>query len=234
MQAGHLNIFLYHRLRLCEDDPRLLDQWCLTIMRQTKLGDVVPHRRKRDTIRLEGKPGVKEVLLYPNFKPDGRWEIVLALNPGNTMCQARAVYESVQVDRIAALQDSGWSVSPDFHFAFSSSNLCKAKAKGHLSAQQYIQYWQDRVRQRQLRQIPRSDWDKWFAEWQAKGVMSTSEVENIREFVMSRAYSSLNVCPGLTFSYTWDGELAVAIDDQADTAFAEELATKIADATAAW
>jgi len=222
----------YDRFRLCKGNLYLLDQRCLAIMRQTKLGPVEYHRGWHYSIRLQEKPGIKEIALYASAKPGGGWEIVLVLDPGDTMSQARAMYASIQEDKIASLHASGWSVRPNFHLAYRSSNLHSGDTR--IGTEAYIRYWQNAVGQGELRQLPRSDWDKWFGRWQAQGLMTASDLEQIRESIVATRRPTLNVCPGLSFLYTWDSDLAVAIDDRGDMAFARELKAKIADATACW
>jgi len=222
----------YDRFRVCKANLYLLERRCVAIMRQTKLGPVEYHKGWHYSIRLEDKPGIKEVTLYPKTNKSSGWEILLSLNPGDTISQARALYTSIHADKVSSLQAHGWSVSPNFHFAYKSSGLLWMNTR--IGVGDYIEYWQDAVRKGELRQISRNDWDNQFGKWQADGLITASDRENIRESIESKLYPTLNVCPGLTFRYTWDSELAVQIDDQSDTAFKRELESKIADALATW
>jgi len=222
----------YDRLRLCKGNLYLLEQRCVTLMRQAKLGPVEYHRGWHHSIRLQDKPGVKEAALYPRDREGGGWEAVLELCPGDTMSQSRALYATFDVDRLVLLQASGWMVTPNFHLAYRSSNLVWAETR--LTVEGYARYWQEAVRQSKLRQIPRSEWDTWFQAWLADGVMGPDDLDKIQARILPTRMPSLNVCPGLRFRYTWGAARAMALDDQPDTAFPSELSDKIADALATW
>jgi len=224
----------YDRFQVCKGDEYLLEQRCVAIMNQTKLGSVDYHRGWHYFIRLENKPGIKQVAFYPEMRENNGWEIILALHPGDTMSQAREMYESIQVDKLEELKKHGWKVSPNFHLAYRSSGLYRMDKHEHISLEKYVKYWKEAVHKDKLQQIPRNDWNKWFSLWKADGLMTTSDIERIQEYIVSKSYPNLNVCPGLHIFYTWDSNLAIEIDNQGDTSFAEQIKAKVAEVTSAW
>lgn len=222
----------YDRLRLCRGNAYLLERRCVKIMELTRLGPVEYHRGWHHSIRLDHKPGVKEVALYPESGASGAWAIVLGVHPGDTMSQARALYASVEAVKVASLTAKGWSVQPNFHVAYRSSNLRWAETRLDVAA--YVRYWTRRVAQHELRQIPRDEWGRYFEALEKDGVVTSVDVSAIQDYLQPTRIPTLNVCPGLSFRFTWDGDEAVVIDDRSQDSFAQELAVKVEEVTSCW
>jgi hypothetical protein len=222
----------YDRLRLCGGNAYLLESRCVKIMELTTLGPVEYHRGWHYSIRIDAKPGVKEITLCPESGPSGAWTIMLDVHPGDTMTQARALYASVDVSKVASLLAKGWSVRPNFHVAYRSSNLRWAETG--LDVADYIRYWMQRVVQHELRQVPRDEWDQFFETLEQDGVVTSVDASAIRDYLRHTRIPTLNVCPGLSFRFTWGSDEAMVIDDRSQDSFAQEVAVKVKEMMSCW
>lgn len=220
----------YDRFRLCNANKDLLERRCVAIMSEAGLGPVEYHRGWHHSIRLVGKDGIKEVALYPEVESTGTWEIRLDLHPADTMSQARALYSSIDAERVRQLKAAAWSVLPNFHLAYRSSNLYGAMTT--LSTEEYIEYWKMEVKTERLRQIARPEWESSFGKWLRGKIISQGDLEKIEAAIVPTKIPTLNVCPGLSLGYRWSGEQAVALDDM--KAFVSEVKAKIDEATGIW
>ena len=62
----------YDSLSVCKDNSDLLNRRCVDLMRQAEIGKVIYHRGRHHMIRIENKPGVKQIGLWAEGgKPDG-------------------------------------------------------------------------------------------------------------------------------------------------------------------
>jgi hypothetical protein len=82
--------------------------------------------------------------------------VTLALYPGDTLTQARRLYEDGErVRGLLGLREAGWQLHPNFHFGFIEKGLCWTISA--LDAESYIAYWTERTRN--LHPYPRDDWE---------------------------------------------------------------------------
>ncbi len=222
----------YDRLRQCRGNLYLLERRCVKIMELIGLGPVEYHRGWHHSIRHDKKPGVKEVALYPEGGQAGAWAIMLDVHPGDTMSQARALFASVDARRVASLAAKGWRVWPNFHVAYRSSNLRWAETALDVAA--YIRYWASRVVRNELRQIPRDEWERYFRALEQDGAVTRVDAKAILDYLHQTRIPTLNVCPGLSFRFTWDGDEAMVIDDRSHNAFAQEVAARVEEVMSCW
>jgi len=203
---------------------------CVAIMVEASLGSVEYHRGWHYSIRLSNKPGVKEVSLHPNNGSDGPWPIQLDMCPGDTMNQARALFSSINVHSLAGLENNGWSVIPNFHISFRSSNLYWCKSA--ISLVDYVGYWAREVAAKGLKQVARTDWPAYFAGLQAKGMITLQDAQQIDNRLSSTAMSTINICPGISFQYSWSRDDAIRLEE-ADT-FISAFVDKVQEVLATW
>jgi hypothetical protein len=221
----------YHRFGLCGANEYLLSRRCLTAMADVALGPVEYHRGWHHSIRLENKPGIKEVALYPQTDPTGAWEIRLDLHPGDTMSQARHLYSSIDLRRLRDLPQIGWSVVPNFHLAYRSSNLYWAE-NDLMPVLEYVDYWVAEISHDRLHQIVRDEWQSCFDRWVKDRILSERDVRRFNAEVGQTRIPTLNVCPGINLRYAWPGDSAISLDD--DDSFLPELNQRIRQATGIW
>jgi len=154
-------------------------------------------------------------------------------DPGETDVTGNVPYAaSIDVGKVRSLPAKGWSVRPNFHLAYRSSNLYWGETRMDVS--DYIHYWTRRVSERDLRQIARDEWKRYLEEWEQDGIISPADVGKIQEDMQQTRRPTLNVCPGLSFRFTWDGEEAAAIDDSNESAFPGEVVAKVRDVMSCW
>lgn len=202
----------YDTFGLCSEHTHLVEKHCVAIMTQASLGPVEYHRGWYHSIRLSHKPGIKEVSLHSNTETDSPWPLSLDLHPGDTMNQARALYQTLNIHRLLATQTSGWNITPNFHIAFSSSNLHWATTD--ISLQQYVEYWISIIKSNSLSQVPRDNWPQYFKSLSASGIIAPHDIEQIHELLSPTAMSTINVCPGLSFHYSWNRDQATTLEDE--------------------
>lgn len=220
----------YESFTLCGNQYHLLEKHCQQIMAEVALGPVEYHRGWHYSIRLSSNPIVKEVSLHPNCDSDGPWPIQLEVHPGDTMNQARALFSSIDISFLAQLMESGWSVEPNFHIAFMSSNLewCESK----VSLNDYVKHWTREVAANHLRQVSRTDWPAYFAALEAKGIIMPQEARRINDYLGSTAMSTINICPGISFRYCWTREDAIRLEQAGS--FTKDFEEKVHQILAAW
>jgi len=222
----------FDKFRLCKGNMTLLERRCVAIMEGTALGAVEYHRAWHYSIRLENKSGVKEVALYPKSELNGSWALCLDIYTGDTLSQARSFYASVDSTKVTPLIDFGWSIKPNFHVAFRSSNLHWAETR--IEVLEYINYWKTKVAKNALNQIPRAKWQEYFDQLLKDGIISSDDVTTINGYYKNTRYPSLNICPGFRFHFKWDGDVAMALDDKNSSSFTNELKSKINTVLQCW
>ena len=220
----------YDSFRLCGDQYHLLEKHCVSIMSEASLGAVEYHRGWYHSIRIENKPGVKEVVLHPDPDSEDSWPIQLDIHPADTMSQARSLYRSVDVTALTALVDKGWVVRPNFHVAFMSPNLYWCHTEMALKG--YLEYWVQEVEGGRLAQLPRSQWRQYFAGLRDLGIISAHDIDGINETVMHTEMSTLNICPGISFRFTWKGDTAVRLEDSGT--FVSEFKQRVNEVLSTW
>ncbi len=104
---------------------------------------------------------------YLYLLPLGGTRVVLYLYPGDTLEQARVLYDRPdRVRRLLALREQGWDVQPDFHFGHVRRHLTSSQSD--LSADDYTAYWVKRISG--LGIIRRDDWDSTLSQLIADGI----------------------------------------------------------------
>lgn len=219
----------YDRFGLCKDNQYLLDRRCQSLMVESKLGAVDYHRGWHYYIELlDG--AAKEISLYTQINPDSEWEIILAIYPGDTINQARYLYSHIKLDQVLRLRDAGWRVSPNFHFAFRSSNLVWASSTCSLT--DYIEYWIKQVKANTLGQVQRKDWDSLFKTLSTAGMLDLHDKIQIKEKIIGTHMDRINVCPGIAFLYHWSQSDAINLDNKG--AFLSSFIDKVKECTEMW
>jgi hypothetical protein len=220
----------YESFELCGNHRYLLEKHCMEIMEKAGFGPVEYHRGWHYSTRLLEKPGIKEVALHPSSNSEEPWPIQLHLHPGDTMNQARDLFSSIKVDRVENLRERGWLIQPNFHVSFRSSNLYWCDSGVPLS--DYLQYWVEEVGNKRLRQIARAEWNGYFAILAERGIISNQDAQKMEALLLPTAMSSVNICPGVTFQYTWSREDAIYLEGKG--LFVQEYSDRVKDVLRVW
>jgi hypothetical protein len=227
--ASHFpEICPFDKLSLCEGDIGRLTRRCNAIMQETNLGRVKYHRNWYHSIRFTEKEGLEEIALYPFSEKGTHWKVGLELHPGDTMNQAREFYKSLGVSELHELQKNGWFLETNFHVAYQATNLHYG-AKVEIG--EYVGFWKNEVQNNLLNQIPRAEWQGKFEQWQGAGIISDKDLVELEQLKESKR-QVLNVCPGLSFFFTWSSSEAMGMDDKNE--FVSAVQEKINEVLSLW
>lgn len=166
----------------------------------------------------EGKgPGWREITGTPKIFMawlgfgDDNASVSLKMYPADTLGQARAFYVDItSVNEVLGLRSDGWRVEPNFHWGFTAGGY--AWATSALSVDAYCAYWVDRISG--TRELPRSDWERYWATLEADGIVLPSDKEAFdREFTGSQRQKT-SPRPGLFCEYRWSLSEATHLDSR--------------------
>jgi hypothetical protein len=230
------NLSPYQRFSMCRDDLYRLERRCRDIMRSVAPSRLSPHRNWGWYLRAGEGPVLGPALSVREV--DHKWEIVLQLYPGDTVNQARALYDEGNLNRneALALREDGWSVSTNLHFQYIQSHLFWAE--GEASLEFYVDYWLARVRDpqvgrwRAIRRWEANEWPEMERELQALRFISVADLNRLEQERVARGAIHLNVCPGLGFEFKWSREEALRLDDQ--KAFEAQFKRRVEQAMRTW
>lgn len=217
MQFPQLNS--YTNLALCKDNKYLLEKRCIAIMEEINIGEVKYHRGGSYHIQIDNY-SVRQIALSPKFNGDD-WEIMLHIYPGDSMSQARTLYNSININKLLDMIDENCTIQPNMHFAFRASNLLWTEVG--LSTKDYIEYWTKD--ENTLKQIQRSDFKEYFCNLNQDGILSELDLDIIDDKIMSKGYPNLNICPGIAIKYKWSKEESINLDMKSK--FSETIKSKI-------
>ena len=154
-----------------------------------------------------------------NSKP---WKFQVALYPANTVTQARHFYNAV--DREAFLSLEEWKVEPDLHFfSWPPSNWNWIGARTAWETRDYLDYFSDQS------SYGRMDRDRLLSlaeQWAREGLITSEDLDKIRDLFRNTNIQSLNVVPGFSVSREWDIDTVIDLEER------EELEEYIIDALA--
>lgn len=214
---------------LCKENDYLLTKRCRAIMEQLAPDRVGYHRGFKDYIKLPAG-AAKQAFFYPWLDEQGQCQIALEFYPGDTIRQAHEFFENVKKDEFFALANKGWSISPNMHFAFVSSNL--AATKTGLSNVDYFDYWISR--KDSIRQIQRDTkgFENYFQALLDDLILLPEDRPNLQRIFTDTKRHFLNPCPGFRVSYSWPIDEASRLDSQG--AFIQMFKTKLNEALSSW
>lgn len=199
----------FTNLGVCKGDRGRLERRCRAMLEDIAPGSVYYHRGWGWFVRLhEGQPATKAALLVA--ESDGSLRIVLELDPGDTMTQARVLYDKVDVDRIVELSKSGWTVLPNLHLSFMSSNLIWTNVTASLA--DYMRWWKERPAK--ISQVKRPDFEGFLDELIGEGFAAETDRPPLKQHFVDTTRQVMNVCPGITMRKIWSLEEAVTLDAQ--------------------
>lgn len=226
-QFSYLNPF--DKFSKCKDDLYLLQRRSRMLLEDIAGDQVSYHRGNEHCIKLDSGP-VREIYVSPE-EHRGVWSIRLKMYPGDTVSQARELYDQLDVTQIQNLIDIGWSCQTNMHFTFMGTGLVWSQPD--LSTEQYIDFWLSK--RRSIQQEKREadvGFHRLFETLQEQHLITQSDWTELEENFQNTERESINICPGLELTYGWTKELACQLDDCGE--FGETLKNKIGDALRAW
>ncbi len=222
---GYLNPF--SKFSICKDDPYLINRRCVRILESISIGEVQGQHIELGSNDLPAR----RIYLGIKREQDNNWCIELKIHPGDTMAQARALYESLNTDALQDLTNRGWNIDPNLHFSHIQKHLYWTNTPLDLEA--YINFWEQNPQM--ISQVNRdsSDFCDFFLQLLQDELISCEDVSGLEENFTKTGRSYLRTCPGLSCIYRWNREEALRLDDSEDT-FIDEVRQKITRLLETW
>lgn len=206
----------YSRLALCKGNKWLLDKRCGAVLQQCFEGkELKYHRGWKYYIDTSAEDDVVRQIALDT---DGR-DVTLWMYGGDSMNSAKAMHNSIQVPKLQDILNRGFDAWPNFHIAFSSTNLVWLPSNVDIVT--YIQFWKDT----KIEQVKRENIEDYCKNLATQGIVVYDE-ELLYDKIISKQYNKgMNICPGLFMGYKWSIEEAIKLDNQGK--FVEECREKI-------
>ena len=137
----------------------------------------------------------------------GGYSIQLSLYFGASQRQAIAFYNSDPI--LDGLKDHGWSLFPNFHVSFMTSNLVWFPSD---NGQHYLQFWKnnvEKIRQQKKADVPK--YLKWLIDEKVIAMPKEVEEQLDRKFY-DTAMQNLNMCPEFGVIYPLNSSEAETLD----------------------
>jgi hypothetical protein len=169
--------------------------------------------------------------LYPSSTVDA---IELAMYPGDTITQARALFGYLAqhgADRLLNLRNSHWVVEPNFHFSFIRRGLGD-NVTTSLSLDGYLRYWMPPRRIEQVSPDESGNFRTALGQFVEAGLMQEKDIPEVCTKALNIGANVLNVNPGLKVVYTWPLTDAISIDRKGG--MTDAVRDKANEALAAW
>jgi len=217
----------YASFRLCRDNEYLLRKRCSTILESLSSGAIEHQRGYEDYIPLSSGPS-RKAFLYPKVSGAGDWDVILAIYPGDTVSQAREMFERLRKDDLLSLVARGWNIVPNLHFAHIQKHLHWCEPQ--LSLNEYITFW---LKNRdKIRQFQRNEFQSLFQMLLGAKLISEADLGELNRHFTETNRNSLNLCPGLALHCSWPKGRAVDLDTV--DSFKGEVRSQIVEALALW
>ena len=154
-------------------------------------------------------PEIKKIALLDHYDKDGNWNgLSIGTDFGSTVSQAREFYKKIE-----SLDDiNKWSIYPNFHLAFKNQNLVFFNSP---NLKEYFKYYNDKENiWTKIRQIPKVELQNWLNNLVNIGVLDypNEKKEEVNSKVMSKGYTTVNLCPALYMEYYISKEEAIKLD----------------------
>ena len=203
----------YDRFDLCKNDEYLLNKRCANIMSKLYDGaEVLHHKGWYDYVNVNND-AIKQIALHSNNSDDSNY-IELIMVAGDSMNRALKMFNYIDKDKALLLQKEGFKVENNFHFSFMNTNLVWPKSD--IDILEYIDYWKKVVSKNQLYQVSRKDNKNEFIDYYNKllkaGIVKKEDLSNFMDVIVNKEYKTINVCPSITFKYSWNKEEAIDLD----------------------
>ena len=190
VEEYHPKLTPYRTFELCGERSEALQR------RTSRLLDNLAKKvDKEDVESRDGylfRPGKIAERVFISISKSKPWKLQVALHPANTVTQARHFYKAV--DREAFLSLEEWKVEPDLHFfSWPPSNWNWIGAKTAWETRDYLDYFSDQS------SYGRMDRDRLLSlaeQWECKGLITSEDLDEIRDLFRNTNIQSLNVVPG--------------------------------------
>lgn len=150
--------------------------------------------------------------------------------PGDTVVQARALLDVVDVARLGDLAHAGWIVRPNLHFSFMAKHLVWADSR--LGVSDYLELFSSG--QEPFGQMPSApaSLEPLLEHWVEIGLMRSADREDVRKHFVETNRETVNVIPGLSVHRDWPLEEIIALENE--SRLESECVRLVNEALACW
>lgn len=225
----------YGSFSQCKGRRFLLEKRCVAILESIAPGKVRRRQGGDYFIELAAGPATDAYFYpdrdYPETGENSDWSVAVNIYPGDTIRQARKLFENVRMDEFLGLEESGWIIEPNLHFAFMAKHLCWAKGT-RVSTRDYFDYWRG---EGEIGQIQRDSagFKAYFQQLQEDGMISPSDIAQLERHFTNTTRQSINTCPGFRVSFSWSKSEAERVDAFRDR-FSGVVRSQMLEALATW
>jgi len=158
-------------------------------------------------------PEIKKIALLQHNDEEGNWSgLTIGTDFGSTVSQAREFYSKIEsIDNI-----KNWSIYPNFHLAFKNQNLVFFNSPELTT---YFEYYNDKNKiWEKIRQIPKTQLQDWLNNLVKLNVLEfpNEKKEEVKEKIMNKGYTTVNLCPALYMEYYISKEEAIELDSSGE------------------
>jgi hypothetical protein len=215
----------YSKIGFCGGDAVRLTRRCKTLLEEAFGQTNVRHNPRWAWYALLAESqSAKMMALMPRGIGTSQ-EIILEVDPGDTMRQASTLFGCCNLGEILELRTHNWTVEPNFHIAHMNVGLVWMHTSRPI--EEYWAYWQQRM---PLSQVQRAQFHERFDQFVQEGFASNDDLARYSSTVLDTNRQTYNLCPGLTLRWkmglddaaTLDerGQLAIKIREEAERAAA--------------
>lgn len=157
------------------------------------------------------------------------WRLRLSLWPGDTTDQARRFFQSVNWPQFTALEEDGWSIIPNLHFSFMSSQLVWASSTWPI--ERFYQHFKD-VGHFGQRRADADALRPLLTEWLSEGLITKNDLTALERHFLETRRTHINIIPGFHIYREWAAQ--TVIDAERTGELSELLLKSLATPLATW
>ena len=209
----------YSTLARCGDQRFRVERRLDTIL--GKVGEVVDTDESKALGKRRLSGTEKITMAWLRFADDNS-AVCLRMYPGDTLTQARALYEDRSaLDAVLELRSDGWRVEPNFHWGFMATGY--AWVKTPLQVEKYCDYWFNKIGATGEISIP--DWETYWKKLEAAQIVEAAGKEEFDKAFTRSQRQKVHPRPGLFCEYTWPLAKAKVLD--ADGKLVDEVRVRL-------
>lgn len=199
----------YTKFGICKDESYLLNKRCISVMAAFN-GESEVKYHKGWKYYIDGIDNKIKQIALDSHQEGSQWSVNLWMYAGDTMNSARDVYNAINIEKLKNLleNDSGYSISTNFHLSYRSTGLVWSSSK--MCPIDYINYW----KKQNIKQVSKEDLEFFLNELIQRGIISSNELDEYNQKILSKKYDKLNVCPGFLIKYTWPKQTTIDLENK--------------------
>lgn len=210
----------YSTVSICGNDAGRLKRRCEAILTEIAPHHVDYHRGWSHYINLADGQCAKKIALFPSRTAPVD-ELILELDPGDTVGQAKGMFSKLSQTEIAQLlYEKRWIIRPSFHLMFVTTGFFRPPTK--LNVLDYWSRWAEHISA--IRQWKREEFETAFQLLIDMGIASSEDRAEFDRTVTNTKRSNVGFAPGVTVQWRLPLTEAAELDDR------NELVSEVKDA----